>query len=202
MKKLMLLVSVFLVVISCSDNENDVIEIASEVLSQQEIDDLLFLREEEKLARDVYLFSYDLYGETIFNSISQSEQQHMNSVLTVLNTYGISDPASTERGIFTNQTLQNLYNDLISQSSISLIEALKVGATIEDLDIRDIEVNESRTTRTDILDLYSKLKCGSRNHLRNYINQLILSGENYAPQFISLIEFTEIINGDYEICGY
>ncbi len=198
----MLLVLVFLTVSSCSNNDNDVITPSTSILSQEEIDDLLFLREEEKLARDVYLFSYDKYGEMIFNSISQSEQQHMNSVLTLLNTYEISDPASTERGVFTNQTLQNLYNDLTTQSKISLVEALKVGATIEDLDLNDIHEDKSNTTREDLINVYEKLSCGSRNHLRIYIDQLLLNGENYLPQYISLTEFTEIMNSDSEICGF
>lgn len=201
MKKLTLMVLALTALISCSDDENDVI-IESATLSQLEIDDLLFLREEEKLARDVYLFSYDKYGETIFNSISQSEQQHMNSVLTLLNTYGIADPASSERGVFTNQALQSLYDDLTNQSNISFLEALKVGATIEDLDLNDIHEDESNTTKEAILDVYEKLSCGSRNHLRSYINQLVLNGESYVPQFISLAEFTEVINSESERCGY
>jgi len=202
MKKLTLLVLILTALSSCSNDENDIVTQSTTQLTQQEIDDLLFLREEEKLARDVYLFSYDKYAETIFNSISQSEQQHMNSVLTLLNTYGIADPALSERGVFKNQTLQSLYNDLTTQSDISLLEALKVGATIEDLDLNDIHEDESNTTKEDIINVYEKLSCGSRNHLRSYTSQLILNGESYVPQFISLAEFTEVINSESEICGY
>ncbi len=202
MKKLTLVVLVLTALSSCSNDENDVVTQSTTQLTQQEIDDLLFLREEEKLARDVYLFSYDKYAETIFNSISQSEQQHMNSVLTLLNTYGIADPASSERGVFKNQTLQSLYNDLTTQSDISLLEALKVGAIIEDLDLNDIHEDESNTTKEDIINVYEKLSCGSRNHLRSYTSQLLLNGENYIPQFISLAEFEEVINSESEICGY
>ena len=113
-----------------SDNQSSI------PLTQAEIDDLKFLREEEKLARDVYLFSYDKYEAAIFNNISQSEQKHMNSVLSLMNKYGIPDSASTEIGVFNNSDLQSLYWSLTAQSDISLIEALKVGATIEDLDIK------------------------------------------------------------------
>lgn len=219
MKKLILMtvVIIFAALSSCSENDNELplSEITltqpeidelmliseKEVLAQQEIDDLLFIREEEKLARDVYLFSFDKYGVAIFGNISKSEQQHMDQVLTLLNSYQIVDPASTERGVFTNQTLQNLYNDLVAKSNISLIEALAVGATIEDLDINDIEVNIDRTVKEDILIVYNNLKCGSRNHLRGYIGQLTLNGVVYVPQYISLIEFTEIINSANERCG-
>ena len=196
-----LLTVIFVTISSCSDDNTTITELETSALSQQEVDDLKFLREEEKLARDVYLFSFDKYGEAIFNSISQSEQQHMDQVLLLLNTYQLSDPASTERGVFTNQALQGLYADLTAQSSISLVEALKVGATIEDLDINDIDDFESKTNQADILNVYDKLKCGSRNHIRNYVSQLVLNSFDYAPQFISLDEFTEIIASSNEQCG-
>ena len=201
MKKLVTftLVVIFIVVSSCSDDETTMVQ--TETLSQQEEKDLEFLREEEKLARDVYLFSYDKYGEELFNNISKSEQQHMDQVLVVLNTYQLNDLASTERGVFTNQILQGLYNDLTAQSDISLIEALKVGATIEDLDINDIDDFESRTAEEDILNMYDKLKCGSRNHLRSYVGRLVSNGVIYENQYISIEELTEIINSANEQCG-
>jgi hypothetical protein len=219
MKKLILItvVMIFTAISSCSENDNevpfseptltqeeidDLILIGEkEILTQQEIDDLMFLREEEKLARDVYLYSFDKYGVAIFGNISKSEQKHMDNVLILLKAYQLIDPASTERGVFTNQTLQNLYNVLIAQSAISLKDALAIGATIEDLDINDIEENIDRTIKVDILNVYDNLKCGSRNHLRNYMSQLVLNGGDYTPQYISLIEFTEIINSANERCG-
>ena len=208
MKKINLLAFVLTIVIlsGCSDDDDVSIDdnsvtISEITLSQQEIDDLKFLREEEKLARDVYLFSYDLYGETIFNNISKSEQQHMDQLLVLLNLYEINDPASTERGVFSNETLQTLYNDLVVQSSISLVEALNVGATIEDLDIKDIEEFEHETANSTILNVYDKLKCGSRNHIRNYTSQLTLNEVNYEPQFISLEKYIEILASLNEKCG-
>ena len=184
---------------SCSDDTAD--EIQVDTISQQEKDDLLFMREEEKLARDVYLFSYDKYGEAIFNNIARSEQQHMDQMLTLINTYKLNDPASSDRGVFSNQVLQELYNELTAQSSSSLDNALVVGATIEDLDIKDLDEAEDKTDKADILNTYDKLKCGSRNHLRSYISRLEVSGVIYIPQFISLDEFNEIINSQKESCN-
>jgi len=200
-KKIVLLafVIIFTTMSSCSDDDDA--EIQKVTLTQQEENDLKFSREEEKLARDVYLFSYDKYGKTIFNSIAGSEQQHMDQVLVLLNSYQLADPASAERGLFSNQELQTLYNNLTAQSDISLVEAYKVGAIIEDLDINDLDDLESRTTKTDLLNIYSKLKCGSRNHLRSYIDLLVSNGFNYVPQYISLDTFTDIINGTNEQCG-
>ena len=150
---------------SCSnDNDNQ----SSTPLLQAEIDDLKFLREEEKLARDVYLFSYNKYQVSSFNSISQSEQKHMNSVLNLMNKYGIPESASTEIGVFNNTDLQALYTSLTAQSNISLVDALKAGATIEDLDINDIDDFISNTTKSDLLNMYDNLTCGSKNNISSF----------------------------------
>jgi hypothetical protein len=170
-------------------------------LTQNEINDLKFLREEEKLARDVYIYSYNKYKLAIFNSISESEQTHMNSVLSLLNKYGIPDPSSVQMGIFVNQDLQVLYNNLISQSNISLIEALKVGATIEDLDINDIDDFIINTSKSDLLTVYNNLTCGSKNHIRSFTTELSNNEVSYEPQFISLEEYNSIINTPSGGCG-
>ncbi|WP_299527510.1 DUF2202 domain-containing protein [uncultured Lutibacter sp.] len=187
---------------SCSDNDTDAdINIKDEILSIEEIDDLKFLREEEKLARDVYLYSYSIYNLQIFKNISNSEQMHMDIVLELLNTYNLQDPASESIGEFNNPELQNIYNDLIQKSSISMLDALIVGNIIEDLDIKDIALNEGRSDNVDILNVYSSLKCGSRNHLRNYYAQLIENDGIYSPSYISLEDFEAIITTSNEQCN-
>ena len=202
MKQIAFYISILLLTVVSSCSSDDSVTDQQQIkLSQTEIDDLKILREEEKLARDVYLYSFDKYGENIFKNISQSEQKHMDKILVLLNTYQLDDPALSIRGEFTSQVLQKLYNDLTKQSDISYLEALKVGATIEDLDINDIDDFEKRTTRADILDAYDKLKCGSRNHMRSYYSQLISNGTTYESQFISLSELTDIINSQNEKCG-
>lgn len=177
------------------------ISLALVPLTQNEINDLKFLREEEKLARDVYLYSYDKYKVRIFDNISQSEQTHMDRVLYLLNKYGISDPASTKKGVFVNQELQMLYNDLTAQSDISLVQALKVGATIEDLDIKDIDHFTANTTKTDLLNVYGNLVCGSKNHIRAYTRQLDNNEVVYVPQYISLEEYKIILSSSNRGCG-
>ncbi len=201
MKKLALITLAIIVTIisSCSDDETSATETG--ILSQQEEEDLKFSREEEKLARDVYLFSFDKYGNAIFNNIAKSEQQHMDQVLILLNNYQISDPALSEMGVFSNYELQDLYNELTTKSNISLIDALEVGAIIEDLDINDLNILKSRTTKSDLLNVYTSLECGSRNHLRSYIGQLELNNVGYSPEFISTADFNEIINSTKEQCG-
>jgi len=170
-------------------------------LSQAEINDLKFLREEEKLARDVYLYSYDKYQLKIFDNISQSEQRHMNSVLNLLNKYGIPDSASTEIGVFNNPDLQKLYNTLTKQADISSVEALKAGATIEDLDINDIDDFTTNTTKPDILNVYENLNCGSKNHIRAFTRWLENEEVTYTPQYLSIEEYNVILSSSNGGCG-
>ena len=170
-------------------------------LSQAEINNLKFLREEEKLARDVYLYSYDKYQLMIFDNISQSEQRHMNSVLNLLNKYGIPDSASAEIGVFNNPDLQKLYNSLTKQADISSVEALKAGATIEDLDINDIDDFTANTTKPDLLNVYENLNCGSKNHIRAFTRWLENNEVTYAPQYISVEEYTIILSSSNGGCG-
>jgi hypothetical protein len=170
-------------------------------LSQAEINDLKFLREEEKLARDVYLYSFDNYQLIIFDNISQSEQRHMNSVLNLINKYGISDSASTKIGVFNNPDLQKLYTSLTKQADISSVEALKAGATIEDLDINDIDDFTANTTKSDLLNVYGNLNCGSKNHIRAFTRWLENEEITYAPQYLSLEEFNVILSSSNGGCG-
>jgi hypothetical protein len=183
---------------SCSEDKLTIINSSS--ISIEEESDLKFSREEEKLARDVYLFSYEKYGNVIFNNIAKSEQQHMDQILMLLNNYQIKDPASSQIGVFTDQDLQKLYNELTAKSNISIIDALEVGAIIEDLDINDLKILASRTDKFEILNVYEKLQCGSRNHLRSYINQLDLNNIEYFPEYISTEDFNDIISQTNEQC--
>jgi len=189
--------------VSCDSDDDDTTTpvITQVTLNDQEIQDLKFLREEEKLARDVYLHLYESYGLNIFNNISSSEQKHMDAVLAVMNQYDIADAATSERGVFNNSDLQQLYNDLITQGELSLIEALKVGATIEDVDIRDLKNAINATSNQDLIGMYEKLECGSRNHMRGFISQLESNGGSYTPQFITQEAFDLVLNGAHENCG-
>ncbi|MEZ7497728.1 DUF2202 domain-containing protein [Flavobacterium sp. Arc3] len=199
MKKILLATAVTLMMFSSCSNDNNIASLVS--LTPNEVADLKFLREEEKLARDVYMYSFDKYQITIFNSITQSEQQHMDSVLNLLNKYGITDPASMQRGVFQSTELQVLYNSLTAQSAISSTEALKVGATIEDLDIKDIDDFINNTTKSDLLSVYDNLTCGSKNHIRAFTNQLALSGVNYIPQYITIAYYNTILSESNGGCG-
>lgn len=166
-----------------------------ESLSQDELISLTFMREEEKLARDVYITLYNKWTMNIFNNISSSEETHTQAVLALLEKYGLPDPVGENGiGIFQNQDLQNLYNQLILQGSQSVLDALIVGATIEDKDILDLGDALEYIDNQDIIYVYNNLTKGSRNHLRSFYSQLIKQGYVYEAQFLEQSELEEIVN--------
>jgi hypothetical protein len=133
-------------------------------LTAEESAGLLYMREEEKLARDVYNQMFTLWGQKTFQNIASSEQTHMDQVKLLLDRYGLADPA-LDPGKFTDPALQALYDKLIAQGSVSLEEALKVGALIEQTDINDLQTRLAQTDNADIQLVYNNLMNASYNHL-------------------------------------
>jgi hypothetical protein len=175
---------------------------ATDELTDAEIHGLIFMREEEKLARDVYIYFYAKYQMSIFDNISNAEVKHMSQLKTLIDKYGLVDPVVNDSlGVFENEDLANLYLQLITAGDVSLLEALKIGATIEDLDIRDLIEYESEVTNTDIIDAYEQLTKGSRNHLRSFYPKILENGGTYEAQFISQELFDEIVNSPKETGG-
>ncbi len=151
-------------------------------LSDAEKQDLIFIREEEKLARDVYLTLYDIWGSRIFSNISSSEQTHMDAIERLLDKYGIPDPAAGMGiGEFSDLVLQDLYTELVDLGSETLIGAMEVGVIIEEKDILDINKALDSTTHRDVIRVYTNLLAGSYNHLAAFNDQLTKVGVTLEP---------------------
>ena len=186
---------------SCtSDNEEILIEVNSTALSDQEKADLLFILEEEKMARDVYTFLYEKWQIPIFYNISGSESAHMSAVANVLQYYDIAYEIKPY-GEYNNDIIQGLYDDLVASGSQSELDAYIVGATIEDVDIFDLEESMAKTDNNYIEDVFESLQCGSRNHLREFVKNIELANGTYSPQFISETEYQSIIKNTNESCN-
>lgn len=159
-----------------------------------DIDALVFMREEEKLAHDVYQLMYALWGKPVFQNISYSEQTHTEAVLALMESYGIPDPASSQPGVFTNPDLQALYDQLTAQGSQSLTDALLVGAAIEEIDILDLQSRLDQTANPDIQQVFTSLLLGSGNHLRAFSSMLgVETGVPYQPQYLSPAAYQAIL---------
>lgn len=168
-------------------------------LSDAEATTLTFMREEEKLARDVYIGLFDIWEHPVFNNISGSEQRHMDSMKSKLDTYGLVDPVKDDTaGVFENTGLAALYQELTDKGTASLEKALYVGALIEELDIQEA-INES--THADVITAYENLMRGSRNHLRAFASQIESLGIVYEAQLMSQDEVDEILNSAIERGG-
>jgi hypothetical protein len=149
------------------------VAIAQSGLTPEEEAGLLQMREEEKLARDVYTKMEALWGKRIFSNIMISEQTHMDAVKTLLDRYQLHDPAAgKDPGVFTNSDIQSLYNKLETEGSASLVAALGVGVTIEKMDIEDLNAFLEETARPDIKRVFENLLAGSENHLAAFEDQL------------------------------
>ena len=138
---------------------------AVQPLSAEEATHLLYMREEEKLARDVYQVLFSKWNVRIFNNIAVSEQRHYDAVGTLISRYKLTDPAQETAGVFTNPDLQALYDQLIARGNTSLLDALQVGVTIEETDIDDLKAAIAVTDNRDVLTVYGNLLNGSLNHL-------------------------------------
>ncbi|NPA44207.1 MAG: DUF2202 domain-containing protein [Chlorobi bacterium] len=156
--------------------------------------------EEEKLAHDVYAFLSEKYTLPVFKNIAKSENYHMSLVLEQIKNLGIKIPKKNELGVFENNKLQNLYNDLTKTGSENIEKALTVGATIEDVDIFDLEERVAKTKNEDIKKLYEQLICGSENHMRAFFRQLKYKNNTYIAQFITENRLNIIISGEHKRC--
>jgi hypothetical protein len=168
-------------------------------LSQAEIDGLIQIREEEKLAGDVYLALYKKWNLRTFANIEKSERTHMEAMKKLLDQFSIEDPVkSTTPGIFKSKHMTDLYNNLVEKGLKSLNDALLVAAEIEELDIADIQTFLNQTTDNDIKVTYQNLIKGSRNHLRAFNRQLVKRRISYNPVHISKEYFDKIISSRNE----
>jgi len=205
---LLIAIGVSLAFMSCQKDEEVVSNLSVtsqieafpvEALNADELNSLQLMREEEKLARDVYTTLYAKWKVNVFTNISSSEQQHTDAVLTLINKYNLSDPVvSSVVGVFSDPELQNLYNQLVAQGNLSVLDAYKVGATIEDLDIFDLEEALSKSDNQDIKYTFDLLTMGSRNHMRSFYGQIVGLGGTYSAQFITQAELEAIVSSPRE----
>jgi len=168
------------------------------VLNETEIADLMFIREEEKIARDVYRVLYKKWGNPVFAIIAESEQAHMDAMARLLSFYGIEDPVtSDEIGVFTDPAIGDLYERLIAWGSISKEDALLVGGYIEEYDILDIWKAYGETDKERINRVYQNLYEGSYKHLHAFVyNYGLLTGSSYQPQLLTDEQYKYVMEFD------
>lgn len=164
-------------------------------LTDFEKQSITFSIEEEKMARDAYTALLGKWSNMSFlSNISGSEQKHMDAIKGLLNKFNMVDPTiNNADGVFTNADLQKLYNDLVAKGSMSELDAIIVGLTIEDMDIYDLQQATLKVQNTDILTVYGNLTKASKNHMREFYAQLQSRGGSYTPQYITQQQYNDIV---------
>ena len=168
-------------------------------LDATETANLVYMREEEKLARDVYITLYETWSLPVFDNIAASEETHTTQVEDMLEKYRVTDPVVDDTvGVFVDPHLASLYTTLVGQGSASSQAALYVGAAIEELDMIDLQEAIDATDNADIEQLYENLMSGSRNHLRAYVGQIEDQGIVYEAQYLTQEEVDAIVDAPVE----
>jgi len=182
-------------IMTLSSGQTNVSAAAVATLSSREKEGLIFIWEEEKVARDLYASLYEKNNLTIFLDLVRSEQSHMDQAKAIMEKYGLSLPED-KPGAFQNQTLQEIYDRLLREGLPSDEDALRGSAEYEEISIRDLERELAATEKEDIRVVYQGLLAGSRKHLRSYVAELHDQGIEYAPKYLDRGEFEEIVKAN------
>jgi len=138
-------------------------------LSTVERDRLLFMREEEKMAGDVYRALADKWKLRVFSNIAESEDQHFNAVGRLIERYRLTDPTTgLGPGVYRSTVITALFQQMIAKGSVSVKDALEVGVMIEKVDIQDLVAGMLETKQADIKRVYTNLLNGSFRHLDSF----------------------------------
>lgn len=164
--------------------------------SDAEKQSLLRMRREEKLAHDVYVTLGRTYALRPFQHIPHSERQHAQAVAALMARYGVPDPvAALPEGKFDDPAVQELFDALVAKGVRSQADALKVGAEIEEMDIKDLRAESARTDKPDLKAAYAALESASGNHLRAFVRNLATRGGTYAARHLDQKSFDRVIAG-------
>lgn len=172
--------------------------IFAQKLNNEEEKGILLMREEEKLAYDVYQALYERWELPIFNNISNSEARHIDAVGNLIDQFGLKDPVINKAGKFQNTELSELYKTLTEKGSKSLIDALEVGALIEEVDIEDLQNLIDQTSNETVKMIYGNLLSASENHLRAFTGQLESRGKIYTPTILDDVAFQQIVEAPHQ----
>ncbi len=165
-------------------------------ISDAELAGMMRMREEEKLAHDVYLFLAHRWNDPAFANIAQAEQAHMEAMRALMSKYGVPNTLQEDvPGVFTNPYFQNLYHEFTARGAASREGAMEVAATIEDMNIHDLNVMMAQADNEDIRFVYQNLMAGSMTHMRTYSNLMGSMGHMYSPRYMSQDEYDRIMMG-------
>ena len=174
-------------------------------ITEAEAAHVLYMRQEEKLARDVYIALDGEYLSAVFGNIAVSEQRHMDAIGRIIAAQGLDDPIADDAlGVYAEMAEDDedvfgvLFTDMTEQGNTSYVEALKVGAYIEELDILDLLATLEDVENEYVARVFENLLRGSRNHLRAFVTALEGEGQTYASQLMTQEQYDGVFSGTVE----
>lgn len=163
-----------------------------EELSEQEVEDIRYMRQEESLANDVYDRFYEEYGVRAFGNIKFSEQTHADVFEDLIEKYGLEDSYNESTNSFESQEVIDLRDKLVERGMEGEIEALKVAAEIEDQNVAHLREKLNNAENEGLQEIYSDLLKDSKRHLTAFDRQLDMRDVEYTPNYISKSDYEKI----------
>lgn len=157
------------------------------------------MRDEEKLARDVY----DRFAPTdpLFATLADAERRHFDAVGRLMASRGLPDPAAAAApGAFGDPATTALYEALVARGTTP-VTRFEVAAEIEETDLDDLRRALERVASPDVRAVFENLARGSRNHMRHVDARLTALGIAYAPRRLARADYDAIVRSPIERGG-
>ena len=166
-------------------------------LTADEIEFIYAVREDEKVARDLYFSFFGTFGLKPFENIGKAEDNHIKATEKLFDYYEIDYPALSENGKFENAIRQKLFDSLLLKGTPEL-EAFKVMAMLEESNI--VEYGEVLKTiaNPNIKIVIENLARASANHFKAAIRQITALGGTYTPAIMTQEQYEAVIATGFE----
>ena len=148
-------------------------------LVQEMKDSLTYMKDEERLASDLYLNLYNYYKnysdleiKQLNNIATNTENDQISIIKSLVKRYDLnsSEPqdVNISRGVYENQVIQDLYDKFYAIGQNSQEEALKVGCMVEVTDINDLDKYISLAKESNATDIETAFKALRDGSYHNY----------------------------------
>lgn len=140
---------------------------ATGTMTEEQKAELAFMAEEELVAHDLYTAFAGMYDAPVFSRVANSESKHLEAVRNLMERYGVTDPTVDHAaGVFSDESLQKLYDELLVQGQASQEGAFEAGRTVEKTDIEGLTAAaDGATTAPDAKAVFTRLLEASKHHL-------------------------------------
>jgi hypothetical protein len=153
---------------------------------------LRFQIDEERMAGELYRTFGEKHDVRPFKNIPRAEARHRELLENLATRAGLIPARPTTAGRYETPAIQARYDALLARGQVSLVEALKVGALVEEQDIADLRALVATTDNPELKSVVSALEQGSRHHLNAFVRNLRARGIDYVPQVLTPAEVAEI----------